>query len=480
MPNWKKVVVSGSDAALNSLNVTTAFTASGNIYPTDLGIDRQVLKTDGLGNVTFGYPEEIVAIVKNVSGGTILKGTPVHSTQSGAMGNVVGIIPASASDASTMPATFVLNETLADEAEGEALAAGFIQGVNTSGFEVGQIVYVGESGGYTNVKPTGSNLIQNLGIVTKIGATNGSGYVLGAGRSNDVPNIPAGYAWIGNASQVATPTPTSSIQNVVSASYASTASYVTVGVGGIYGGNGTVPLNTTASINGDFTFLGLDEDTRLIVRDGNNGGQLQLFSDGALGQSALEYYNPAGTSLLHKIQIAGGDTRYQSNQRDLVFSTSTSSLSSGIFITAGNGNVGIGTVTPNYKLDVNGTTNINGNTTITGSVNVINGNVNITSNANFFQGVSTIGSNVSLIGVNSSDQIYIGNQGYDNIIADDTTISGSLEVTNSSKSSLFLNKQILTQDQTIPSTDNGMLTGPISVSESINLTIELSSTLVIL
>lgn len=419
MPNWKKVVVSGSDAALNSLNITTSLTASGLNYPDTDGVDRQVIKTDGLGNLTFGYPEEIIAIVKNVSGGTLLKGTPVHATESGAMGNVVGVIPASASVATSMPATFVLNETLADEAEGEALASGFIQGVNTSGFEVGQIVYVGESGGYTNVKPTGSNLIQNLGIVTKIDATNGSGYVLGAGRANDVPNILEGYAWIGNSDGVAIPTPTSSIQNVISSSFAST---VPTGVGGIYGGNGTVPLNTTASINGDFTFLGLDEDTRLIVRDGNNGGQLHLFSDGALGQSALEYYNPAGTSLLHKIQIAGGDTRYQSNQRDLVFSTSTSSLSSGIFITAGNGDVGIGTVTPNYKLDINGTTNINGNTTIT----------------------------------------------------------GSLEVTNSSKSSLFLNKQILTQDQTIPSTDNGMLTGPISVSESINLTIELSSTLVIL
>ena len=218
--------VNGDTIISGSLNVTASFTASGLNYPDTDGVDRQVIKTDGLGNLTFGYPEEIIAIVKNVSGGTLLKGTPVHATESGAMGNVVGIIPASASVATSMPATFVLNETLADEAEGEALASGFIQGVNTSGFEVGQIVYVGESGGYTNVKPTGSNLIQNLGIVTKVDATNGSGYVLGAGRSNDVPNILEGYAWIGNSDGVAIPTPTSSIQNVISSSFASTASYV--------------------------------------------------------------------------------------------------------------------------------------------------------------------------------------------------------------------------------------------------------------
>lgn len=225
MPNWKKIIVSGSDAALNSLNITTSLTASGNIYPTGSGVDRQILKTDGVGNITFGYPEDIVAIVKNVSGGTLLKGTPVHATESGAFGNVVGIIAASASDASTMPATFVLNETIIDEAEGEALAVGFIQGVDTSAFEVGQIVYVGPNGGYVGVKPTGSNLIQNLGIVSKVSAMNGAGYILGAGRSNDVPNIQPGYTWVGNSNSVATPLATSSIQNVVSSSFATTASY---------------------------------------------------------------------------------------------------------------------------------------------------------------------------------------------------------------------------------------------------------------
>ena len=68
---------------------------------------------------------------------------------------------------------------------------------------------------------------------------------------------------------------------------------------------------------------------------------------------------------------------------------------------------------------------------------MLNGNVNLDANSYFFQGTSTGGSNVSLIGVNSSDQIYIGNQGFDNVIADDlsiqgnTTISGSLIVSGS-------------------------------------------------
>ena len=98
-----------------------------------------------------------------------------------------------------MPATFVLNETIADEAEGQALLSGYIQGVNTLGFTVGDVVYVGENGGFTNIKPQSSdNLIQNLGIVTKIHETNGSGWIYGSGRSNDVPNLPTGKIWVGS------------------------------------------------------------------------------------------------------------------------------------------------------------------------------------------------------------------------------------------------------------------------------------------
>lgn len=53
MPSWKKVLISGSDAALNSLNVTTALTASGIIYPSSDGTLGQVLVTNGSGQLSF-------------------------------------------------------------------------------------------------------------------------------------------------------------------------------------------------------------------------------------------------------------------------------------------------------------------------------------------------------------------------------------------------------------------------------------------
>lgn len=142
--------------------------------------------------------------VRNQSGGTLAKGTPVHAT--GATGEVADVIAARADTASAMPATYVLNEEIADGANGQAIISGTITGVDTSSFSPGDVIYVGATGGFTNVKPTGTNLIQNLGVVTKSNSNTGSGVVLGAGRSNDVPNIADGYAWIGNASGVATAT----------------------------------------------------------------------------------------------------------------------------------------------------------------------------------------------------------------------------------------------------------------------------------
>lgn len=142
----------------------------------------------------------VTQTVKNVSGGELLKGTPVHAvTDANPSGQLAYVIAARADTPSAMPATFVLNETIANEAEGEALVVGLIQGVDTSAFAAGDVVYVGETGGYTNVKPTGDNLIQNLGVVLKSHQTSGSGMVYGSGRSNDVPNLPEGKFFIGSS-----------------------------------------------------------------------------------------------------------------------------------------------------------------------------------------------------------------------------------------------------------------------------------------
>jgi hypothetical protein len=209
-----------------NLNVTSSFTASGLIYPDTDGIDGQVLKTDGNGNLFFEYTDDTTISIKNVSGGTIAKGTPCYITGSGTSGNVAGVVPADAGNPALMPAGVIAGITLNNGDEGPGLLNGFINGVNTSAFASGDQVYVAVGGGYTNVAPTGSALVQKLGNVEKVDASNGSGVINGPNATRSVPNINPGYLWVGNSDWVATATATSSIQNVVSSSFASTASFV--------------------------------------------------------------------------------------------------------------------------------------------------------------------------------------------------------------------------------------------------------------
>lgn len=200
MPNWKKVITSGSDAALNSLLVSNAFTASGLQYPDADGISNQFLKTNGDGTLEFDYLINTSIAVKNVSGGTIFKGTPCYVTASGVSGNVAGIIPADAGDTNLMPAGIIAGEDLTAGTEGLGLLDGFINGVNTSDFNAGDTVYVAVGGGYTNVRPTGSGvLIQKLGNVEKVDASNGSGVINGPAYYNELPNWEEGKIVVGTS-----------------------------------------------------------------------------------------------------------------------------------------------------------------------------------------------------------------------------------------------------------------------------------------
>ena len=125
----------------------------------------------------------IKATVKNVSGGTLLKGTPVYSTGS-VSGFSLHVDMADAGDPAKMPAIGVLNQNLDDDEEGELIILGEIQGVDTNSYAPGTEVYVADGGGWQAGPPTDSSVeVQFLGVVTRQNA-NGGGYVSGTGRND--------------------------------------------------------------------------------------------------------------------------------------------------------------------------------------------------------------------------------------------------------------------------------------------------------
>ena len=209
MPNWRKLIVSGSDAALNSLNVTSALTASGLIYPSSDGTLGQVISTDGSGNLSFNNvsatdSEATHIPVKNTTVSQIDKGTPVYITGNVGNSERLEIAPADASDASKMPAVGLLETTLAADGEGYVVQGGYLRQLVTDTIDgtattSNDTVYVKAGGGLTMTKPTGSDtLIQNIAKIARSHGSAGSVIVSSILRTNDVPNLPTGKVWVGS------------------------------------------------------------------------------------------------------------------------------------------------------------------------------------------------------------------------------------------------------------------------------------------
>ena len=177
--------------------------------------------------VTASYSETtapITTIFESVQAGeNLVKTDPVYL--SGSSGANPIAFKADAADPAKMPAIYIMNENLSTGQVGQAIALGLIEGVNLSGYDAGDEVFVAAGGGWTDIRPTGTSIVQALGVVTKGGA-GGKGFVYNAGEFN-LPNIAEGFAWVGNSSSypVAVTTSSFTVDNAVSASYALSASH---------------------------------------------------------------------------------------------------------------------------------------------------------------------------------------------------------------------------------------------------------------
>lgn len=112
--------------------------------------------------------------------------------------------------AAQMPAIGIATTTITNAAAGTVVMAGKASGLNTASWSAGDSLYIDNAspGALVNTKPTGAaNLIQKIGEVASSHASTGVIQVMGAGRTNDLPNLTSGNFWVGNGSDVPTETP---------------------------------------------------------------------------------------------------------------------------------------------------------------------------------------------------------------------------------------------------------------------------------
>lgn len=129
----------------------------------------------------------------------VLKGEPVYISGYNQGQNFPEVSKADSSNPSHMPSFGLADDDYDLNSNGYIISSGDLNDLNTAILgAVGQTLYVAPGGGLTTTKPTGSNLIQNVGTISRSNANNGSVEVSTIGRSNDVPNLSPGKIWVGS------------------------------------------------------------------------------------------------------------------------------------------------------------------------------------------------------------------------------------------------------------------------------------------
>ena len=171
-------------------NVNIKVDQMANVNITNLLTD-QTLVYDGADWVNEYPIHTYIKIRNDLNGVNINAGDAVY-VRGTHNSNILNVGLAQSNDPSTMPCIGLSNQLLTPGQEGTAVAYGKALSVVTEDFVAGETVYVSNTvpGGLSNVKPFNNDLIQNVGIVSKIHASNGGVFVTGIGRANDIPNAP--------------------------------------------------------------------------------------------------------------------------------------------------------------------------------------------------------------------------------------------------------------------------------------------------
>ena len=247
-----------------TLRAPNSITSSYNLtLPSAIGTEDQALViADDVGNISFSdqvkSAKRVVFTVKNNSAATLTAGTPVYidGTTAGSSGRLT-VRPTNANSPTTMPAAGLIEGSITAGGNGILIEQGEIFNVDTSTYDTNDTLFVDSTTGNLTInKPGYPNLIQNIGRVGRVDATEGFIIVTGPSRTNDVPNLGDSNIWIGKGTGF----------NTVECPITGDVSLSNLGVVIINGISNTATITSTANIT-------MDTDQAIIFRNANTSIQ---------------------------------------------------------------------------------------------------------------------------------------------------------------------------------------------------------------
>jgi hypothetical protein len=312
------------------------------------------------------YATHIYERVRNDEGSTIPVGTPVYSKGEIGGSERIKVGIADASDPTKMPAIGITDTeltTTGSTKDGRITLVG-VYNTNISGFtglSENDIVYVAIGGGLTITKPTGVNLIQNVGIILKTNGNTIQGLQVACiGRTNDVPTplyidhanqrlgigatSPSTKLHIEDSSHVYSTLQSTGANTEVAHKYRS--STLTSGYYWWTGLNNydKYQIAYGTSFDNAGTALCIDTSGNVGIGTTSPSYPLHIATDSSLHAAYIKNTNNNGGGLVVAAANGGGGTNTILSLRDKNDNSKVSVIE--------NGNVGIGTTSPNALLDV--------------------------------------------------------------------------------------------------------------------------------
>jgi hypothetical protein len=106
--------------------------------------------------------------VKNTTGATIAKGTPVYIS---GYSTKPLVAKSDSDDLTTFPVVGITQAAISNGADGVIIVSGVFEGINTSSYTAGEILYVANGGGLTDAIPAGGS--GAVAVVAKSNASTG-------------------------------------------------------------------------------------------------------------------------------------------------------------------------------------------------------------------------------------------------------------------------------------------------------------------